>query len=39
MWFFDPAMHDWAVEPGVYDVLIGESLRDIRLKGSFELFQ
>ena len=39
MWFFDPAMHDWAVEPGVYEVLIGESMRDIRLKGSFELFQ
>jgi beta-glucosidase len=39
MWYFDPAMHDWAVEPGVYEVLIGESMRDIRLKGSFELFQ
>ena len=30
MWFFDPAVHDWAVEPGVYDVFIGESMRDIR---------
>ncbi len=39
MWFFDPAVHDWAVEPGVFDVLIGESMRDIRLKGSFELFE
>ena len=39
MWFYDPRVHDWAAEPGVYQVLIGSSSRDIRLKGSFELFE
>lgn len=39
MWFYDPRAQDWAAEPGVYQVLIGSSSRDIRLKGSFELFE
>ena len=39
MWFYDPRVRDWAAEPGVYQVLIGSSSRDIRLKGSFELFE
>lgn len=39
LWFFDPKIHDWATEPGVYDVLVGASSADIRLKGSFELFE
>jgi len=39
MWFYDPRVHDWAAEPGVYQVLIGSSPHDIRLKGSFELFE
>jgi beta-glucosidase len=38
MSFYDPAAHDWATEPGVYEVLVGASARDIRLKGSFQLF-
>jgi beta-glucosidase len=39
MWFYDPAVKDWATEPGVFEVLAGPSSRDIRLKGSFRLFQ
>jgi len=39
MWFYDPRVRDWAAEPGVYQVLVGSSSRDIRLKGSFELFE
>ena len=39
MWFYDPAVQDWAVEPGIFEVLAGASSRDIRLKGTFELFQ
>ena len=39
IWFYDSAVHDWANVPGVYDVLIGSSSTDIRLKGRFELVQ
>ncbi|MDE3198776.1 MAG: glycoside hydrolase family 3 C-terminal domain-containing protein [Acidobacteriota bacterium] len=39
LWFFDPAPRDWVTQPGVYEVSIGASSRDIRLKGSFELFE
>jgi hypothetical protein len=39
MTFYDPAVKDWAAAPGVFDVLAGESSRDIRLKGSFELYR
>jgi hypothetical protein len=38
MSFYDPAVKDWATEPGVFEVLVGASAREIRLKGSFELF-
>jgi hypothetical protein len=38
MSFYDPQVKDWATEPGVFEVLLGTSSRDIRLKGSFELF-
>ncbi len=37
--FYDPLVHDWAITPGVFDVLAGSSSRDIRLRGSFELFR
>jgi beta-glucosidase len=32
--FYDATRHAWAVEPGTYDVLVGSSSRDIRLRGS-----
>ena len=38
LWFFDPVARDWVTQPGVYEVSIGASSRDIRLKGNFELF-
>ena len=34
MSFYDAIRHDWAVEPGTFDVLVGSSSRDIRLRGS-----
>jgi beta-glucosidase len=37
MAFWDPAKKDWVSEPGRFEVLIGASSRDIRLKQSFEL--
>lgn len=37
MSFFDPSRNDWVAEPGTFDVLVGASSADIRLKGSFEL--
>jgi len=37
MAFYSTAKKDWVAEPGEFDVLIGASSRDIRLKGSFSL--
>lgn len=37
MSFFDPKLKDWVAEPGKFEVLIGSSSEDIRLKGSFTL--
>jgi beta-glucosidase len=34
--FYDPARKEWVAEPGTFEVLVGASSRDIRLKGSFE---
>jgi len=39
MSFYDPGKKDWVAEPGTFEVWIGSSSRDIRLKGSFELTQ
>jgi beta-glucosidase len=39
MSFYDPMMKTWATEPGVFEVLVGASAGDIRLKRSFELFE
>lgn len=35
--FYDPARKDWAAEPGEFEIRVGSSSRDIRLKGTFEL--
>ncbi|NBH25412.1 glycosyl hydrolase [Lachnospiraceae bacterium] len=32
--YYDEQMQDWCVEPGEYEILIGASSRDIRLRGS-----
>ena len=39
MSFFSTEKDDWVAEPGAFQVLVGTSSRDIRLKGSFELTQ
>jgi beta-glucosidase len=35
--FYSTEKKDWVAEPGTFEVLIGASSADIRLKGSFEL--
>jgi beta-glucosidase len=35
--FYSTQKKDWVIEPGTFDVLIGASSADIRLKGSFDL--
>jgi len=35
MSFFNPTAKQWTVEPGLFNVRVGASSRDIRLKGSF----
>ena len=37
MAFYSTAAKDWVTEPGPFEVLVGSSSRDIRLKGSFNL--
>ncbi len=37
MAFYSTAKKDWMTEPGQFDVLVGSSSRDIRVKGSFVL--
>lgn len=39
MSFWDPLVKSWEAQPGVFDVLVGSSSRDIRLNGTFELVQ
>ncbi|MCX6309035.1 MAG: glycoside hydrolase family 3 C-terminal domain-containing protein, partial [Bacteroidia bacterium] len=36
--FLDKNMH-WTVEPGIFEIRIGSSSEDIKLKGSFEIVQ
>ncbi len=31
--FYDPARHDWVVEPGRFEIQVGASSRDVRLRG------
>jgi beta-glucosidase len=35
--FWSPEIRDWTAEPGEFEVLIGASSRDLRLRGEFEL--
>ena len=35
--FYDERVHDFVVEPGTFDVLVGSSSADIRLTGQFEV--
>ncbi len=35
--FYDPHKKDWVAEPGEFEVLVGSSSRDIRLKAKFNL--
>jgi beta-glucosidase len=35
--FWDVTSHQWQVEPGRFDILVGSSSRDIRVTGSIEL--
>ena len=35
--YYSTAKKDWVAEPGTFEVLVGASSRDIRLKGKFEL--
>ena len=35
--FYDVTRKDWVAEPGTFEVLVGASSRDIRLKVTFEL--
>jgi beta-glucosidase len=37
MAFYSTTKKDWVTEPGRFDVLVGSSSRDIRVKGSFVL--
>jgi beta-glucosidase len=35
--FYNPALRDWMAEPGTFEILVGSSSRDIRLRAAFEL--
>jgi beta-glucosidase len=35
--YFSPTKHDWVAEPGDFEILVGASSRDIRLKANFAL--
>jgi beta-glucosidase len=37
--FYSTAKDEWVAEPGAFEVWIGASSRDIRLKGAFDLAQ
>jgi beta-glucosidase len=36
-WYYDPAKGGWIVEPGEFEIILGASSRDLRLRGKAEL--
>ena len=36
-WYYDPAKGGWIVEPGEFEIVLGASSRDLRLRGKAEL--
>ena len=36
-WYYDPAKGGWIVEPGEFEIIMGASSRDLRLRGKAEL--
>ncbi|HSL45146.1 MAG TPA: glycoside hydrolase family 3 C-terminal domain-containing protein [Anaerolineales bacterium] len=36
-WYFDVTRNEWATEPGDFEILVGSSSRDIRLREGFSL--
>lgn len=36
-WYYNPARNGWGVEPGDFEILVGASSRDIRLRGDVTL--
>jgi beta-glucosidase len=37
--YFDPDKNEWRADPGIYEIVVGSSSRDLRLKRSFDLEQ
>lgn len=35
--YYNPTLHKWVLEPGVFDILVGASSENIKLKGSIRL--
>jgi len=35
--YWDTARHSWRIEPGRFEIQVGRSSRDIRLRQEFEL--
>ena len=35
--FYDPVMHQWQIEPGLFNIYVGSSSADIRLTGEYNL--
>ncbi|MGZ0709700.1 glycoside hydrolase family 3 protein [Coraliomargarita sp. W4R53] len=32
--YYDPSQHEWVMEPGVFEILLGNSSRNVQLRGS-----
>ena len=38
-WYYDPAKGGWIAEPGEFEIMLGASSRDLRLRGKAELIR